>query len=294
MKSTVKSAVQALPSVRYRLSPGFHLLPVDEQWLLYRPDGRFARVRIRPELSEMLAALLSVDTAFSEIPSISPAVEEEVTELLDRFVAEGVAEVVEQPKTETQVCRRVVIDGEGEVARLLMELLLTAGHEPRILEGGSRTADPESDILVGCAGWLPDTRFRAQDRWCVENGVAWHGFYAEGNRFHIGPFWLPEDPRTVRYEDARARRLAAEIHPDGLEAYWRHIEAGRRVNPPVPPSSAEAALIAGALATDILAWSAGETPPSHGHQLAYDRSTGCWRRHPILPVPRGLMTESMP
>lgn len=147
--------------------------------------------------------------------------------------------------------------------------------------------------MVCCAGWLPDAHFQARDAWCAEQGVAWHGLYAEGSRFHLGPFWLPDDPSTVRYADARARRLAADAHPDGLEAYWSYLDSGLYVPPFTPPNPAEAALLAGALAADILAWSAGSTPPSHGHQLAYDRSGGHWRRHPVLPVPRGLMTEEI-
>ena len=124
--------------------------------------------------------------------------------------------------------------------------------------------------------------------------MAWHGCHAEGDRFYLGPFWSPSDPVTPSYRDVRDRRLAADPHPDSLEAYWRYVDRGEGL-PPVPwPDAGGVAVIAGTLASDLLAVARGERPPSHGHQLAYDPATGRWRRHPVLPVPRGLMTECLP
>lgn len=293
---STENTVLSPPGTRYRLAPGYHLIPAEGGWLLCRPDGCFARLRIPTELGEEAARALAGEPQAPELNG------DQLEGLLSSLVAEGAAEVVAGvSSTESDpAVRRVALEGRGETACLLAEILKSAGLAvelgSEISDGSARQEETRQapDVWVSCADWLPDERFQAVDDWCVENKVAWHGFYAEGDRFHLGPFWLPDDPRTVRYADARARRLSAEVHPEGLLAYWRYVAANRRVNPAQPVNPAEAALIAGALAADILAWSKGETPPSHGHQLAYNRPTGCWRRHPVLPVPRGLMTERLP
>ncbi|MEM9553513.1 MAG: hypothetical protein AAGC60_04590 [Acidobacteriota bacterium] len=295
---------------RYRLAPGFHLVPADDGWLVYRPDGLFARLRVDPSLPAAVAALLA-DESTPDSVGLKQALPDEAA--LNGFFraleSEGVIVAIESEGERLALERRreltrstIAIDGDGPIATRLLELLrgggLDAQRRPPSADLGSWPLDPPAPgtrmAVVCCAAWLSDARFTASDAWCVEHGVAWHGVYSEGARFHLGPFWLPDDPRTVRYADARARRLAADAHPDGLEAYWRYLDRGEAVAPPSPADSAESALIAGALASDLLAWARGERPPSHGHQLAFDRSSGRWRWHPVLPVPRGLLTEAMP
>lgn len=304
MITTEPTTTVALFAGRYALAPGYHLLPSDRGWLLYRPDGLFAGLRVKPELPAAVVELL-----FEESPALQPASEideSELEEFVQILLDQGVLETrAEAPSTGTDTSTRTVgpiaVEGEGPIATLLSRLLREGGLEVRTGSAAPSSSPADSllqaslpKVLVCCAGWLPDTRFAARDAWCAEHGIAWHGMYAEGCRFHLGPFWLPDDPRTVRYADARARRLAADAHPDGLETYWRYLDAGRRVPPPRETSPAEAALVAGALADDLLAWADGRRAPSHGHQLALDRTDGTWRRHPVLPVPRGLMTEAVP
>jgi hypothetical protein len=316
-----ETAMVASLSTRCRLAPGYHLVPTDEGWLLYRPDGLFARIGVKPELCAAAADLLAGEEA--RPGSVLP---DELETFFEALLAEGVVVAIDAPSSPEGVDdgeevdagigtvrrRRVTVEGTGPIAHRLAELLLAADLEPQLVSlepqlvsrvGAAPAADllaalsPDDrlpGVVVCCAGWLPDAHFAARDAWCAEHGVAWHGVYREGHRFHLGPFWLPDDPRTVRYADARARRLAADTHPRGLEAYWRYLDAGRGVPTPQPPSPAEAALVAGALAADLSAWVEGQEPPSHGYQLAFDRTSGEWRRHPVLPVPRGLMTEAIP
>lgn len=298
---STKISVERSQQNHYRLAPGFHLIPSQDHWLLYRPDGRFARLKLDPKFPAAAARLL----AGEDIDSMGDEMEG-LEHLFDALLAQDAIEPNSKPEGDVPSRlahrSRVAIDGEGAVALYLMDLLRQEGFDVMqgldvsrgLVEDSQAPSGEAPHLVVCCAGWLPDTRFGQRDAWCVEHGVAWHGVYGEGTSFYLGPFWLPDDARTVRYEDARARRLAADALPDGLEDYWRYLDAGHRVPDFEPPTAAEAARVAGALAQDISAWSAGQTPPSHGHQLAFDRSTGQWRRHPVLPVPRGLMTERIP
>lgn len=291
-----------LVTTRYRLLPGYHLLPSSGSWVLFRPDGRFVRLKIRPELCEALAIALSDAPPFYS--AAEPAAQE-IDDLLAQFLAEGLL-LAEEAGTEDHETQQsapslaVVVQGDDAIAGRLCELLSAEGIDTAREASGSfeRLAEVAADlaagILVNGAGWLPDHRFQATDTWCRARGIAWHGYYAEGDRLHLGPFWLPGDSRTTPYADVRARQLAASVHPQGLEDYWRYLEAGELVAPLEPLRHWEAALVAGTLAADLIAHANGAMPPSHGHQLAYHRSTGRWQWHPVLPVPRGLLTERIP
>ncbi|MDA8015987.1 MAG: hypothetical protein MPN21_00965 [Thermoanaerobaculia bacterium] len=273
---------------RLQLVPGHHLVPSSEGWLLYPPDGHAFRLNVDGEVMKNVADVLDGKGTAGEIPTAA-------RDVLERFVARGFAEVAaqsSQPALELRVC----VVGSGPIAEALHTLLETTGlPEPSRAGAGELPAQSvTTDLVVTCAGWLPDAHWQRVHAWCREQEVAWHGCHAEGDHFYLGPYWSPNDPATPSYRDVRDRRLAADPHPDGLEAYWRYVDRGEGV-PPVPwPDAGRVAVIAGALASDLLAVARGERPPSHGHQLALDPATGTWRRHPVLPVPRGLMTECLP
>ncbi|WP_449066554.1 hypothetical protein [Planomonospora algeriensis] len=88
----------------------------------------------------------------------------------------------------------------------------------------------------------------------------------------------------------RLRRLAACPWPDELAAYWAFLEAGGRPATPADPAGAEIA--AALIAADLRAWFDGAPPPGAGYQVGIDLQVGEIRRHPVLPVPRGLMRET--
>ena len=271
-----------------RLAPSHHLVPGPEGWLLYPPDGSTLRLKVDGQVMERVSAILSGSESADAAP-------EAVLGVIERFLDRGFATTT-QVAPNTALNLAVTIIGEGPIAETVQSLLgQTSLPAPSHL-ATDQVPDPSetTDIVVACAGWLPDASWQRLDSWCQENDVAWHGCYAEGKRFYLGPYWSPSDSSTACYRDTRDRRLAAEFHPDGLEGYWRYLDHGKGV-PPVPwPDAGSVAVIAGTLVSDVLAVARGERPPSHGHQLAFDPASGTWRRHPVLPVPRGLMTECLP
>lgn len=140
-----------------------------------------------------------------------------------------------------------------------------------------------ADVVVTCAGWLPDGLWSRIDRWCHTAAVPWHMSYLEGTCVYAGPFALPGS--TAGYADTRGRRLAAAGSPDELLEHWAHLdETGGRGDVPWPAPGA-VAVTAGLIVADVLAVLDGNAPPSAGHQLAIDPHSMLVRRHPVLPLP---------
>ncbi len=282
----------SVPTVRFR--SGHHVFETENDgWLLYEPSGAFVRLRAPADALRALTSYVQSDAA----PSQPDAA---VADLLTRFEARGVVErvvlgqnQVVEPSPNTGTDRRVRIAGSGPIATALARVLEAESGLRVHAAATDNTRLDGVDVVIDCAGWLPDGRWRARDVACRQQSVAWHGCYAEGDRFYLGPFYAPDDPATTSYRDVRARRLAAAPYPEGLEGYWRYLEDGQAVTTVDWPNAGGVAQLAGAVAADIIAWSRGETPPSHGHQLAFDPTTGRWTWHSVLPVPRGLMTESV-
>ncbi len=308
---------------RHRLAPGHHVFETpDEGWLLYEPSGAFVRLHAPAEALRALTARLRGD----DRSDVSEAV---VEDLLARFEARGAIErqpigrdtpgrsslgeatshrdvgamgdpaIATKATEEGSRCVRIV--GSGPIAVALGRLLegedgleIAACRDDADLaetESPATFVSDEADLVIVCAGWLQDASWQALDEQARQHSIAWHSCYAEGDRFYLGPLWSPDDPTTVSYRDVRARRLASAPFPEGLEGYWRHLDERLCATPVRWPNAGGVAQLAGALAADVTAWARGETPPSHGHQLAFAPTSGIWTRHPVLPVPRGLMTE---
>lgn len=272
-----------------RLRAGHHLfLAEDGGWLLLQPDGVFVRLRLPAARVEAVAEHLLAPEPVEPVEPAEPA----VAELLAIFAERDLLAPASAASAILPERRSVAIEGHGPVAAALFPLLEAEGLLPVAAAADGDLPDGIA-LVASCAGWLPDLRWQAVAESCRERGLAWHGCHAEGERFYLGPCWLPGHSLSASYGDVRARRLAAEMHPDGLEAYWRYAEKGP--TPPVPwPGAGAIAMLAGALAADIAAWARGEVPPSLGYQLAFDAARLEWRRHPVLPVPRGLLTEAAP
>ncbi|MCD0453499.1 hypothetical protein LO762_30585 [Actinocorallia sp. API 0066] len=135
---------------------------------------------------------------------------------------------------------------------------------------------------------MPDRRWAAVEEEVVRAGVAWHRVYGEGRRWYVGPFWTGEG--DAGYGDVRVRRLAASPWPEQLAAYWRWLDDGGRPEP--DPVGAPGAVAAAAfVVADLVALRAGRVPPGRNVQVGIDLTEGVVRRHPVLPVPVGLMRE---
>lgn len=273
---TVNDPVSSSPRLRH----GCHLFPIPGGWALYGPGDDFLRVQAESGLVARVAAALAGE---------APAHDPEELALLDRLRELGLLVAGESGPDGDLPGRRVEVRGEGPVAGEVAARLAREGvGEVACLPLDAPVTG--ADLVVACAGWLPDARFRALDAECSARRIPWHGCHAEGDRFYLGPIALPGE--TATYADTRARRLSASSRPAELEAYWRWLDEGRGIPDVIWPDAGCVAALAGALVSDSLAVLRGRVPASAGYQLAFEPATFEWRRHPVLPVPRTLAAAS--
>lgn len=265
-----------------RLAAGAGIVPTDTGFLVVTPAEDFLTVSVEPDRRDLVTALLSGEVTAAEAVASDP----DAGALLDALASNRVLAddgVVTSDRTRSgdapPAAGPVVVDGEGVLAEQVAALL---GPEIR------PTAEiTDAAVVVACADWLPDARWRELDAACAAARVAWHRGYAEGNRWYAGPFTEPG--RGPSYADLRLRRMAASPWPDQLAAFWTWLDGGGR--PAGPPTSAGAAVAAGLIAADVRAYLAGVAPPGRGVQYGVDLAAGVVHRHPVLPVPAALLQE---
>ncbi|MGI5240709.1 hypothetical protein [Dactylosporangium sp. CA-139066] len=255
-----------------RLATGAHLYPgPDGVWRYHLPGDGFVRITAPAELMAAAQRLLH-----GAPPGEATG---ELDELLAAFAGRG---WLAEPRPDVpRTLATVWVDGDNPIAEQVT--LLLAG-EVRVLTGpADEGAVAAADLVVACAGWLPDARWQRLDAWCRQQGTPWHMCYAEGRRWYLGPLAVPDS--TARYMDVRARRLAASGVPDELLAHWAYLDT-TTVAPPVPwPAPGVAAIVAGLIVTDILVWRDTGVAAAHGVQTGVDGATGELTRHPVLPLP---------
>jgi hypothetical protein len=195
------------------------------------------------------------------------------------FRHRGVLAVEDEAPGET--AWSVHVEGDNPIGDCVAALLLPHADVTRgeVDEG----VVSRSDLIVTCAGWLPDPRWLQVDKWCARHSTPWHMSYAEHTDFVVGPLFVPG--RTASYADTRGRRLAASGVADELLAHWNYL-AGPAPKPPVTWPSVGAAVPAGVIAGDVLACLGGAPIPTEHHQVVIDLATARFRRHPVLPIPR--------
>ncbi|TDD34689.1 hypothetical protein E1287_15995 [Actinomadura sp. KC06] len=241
---------------------GVSLIPAGDGWLVHTPAEEFLAVE----------------------PEAGAGGEPHAPELRPVFEDEG---VLAPPAPRPGI---VGISGGGPLAGTLDALLsqtgvtVRRGSEEELCDQAS-----ELDVLVACAPWLPDRRWTGLDARCLEAGLPWHRGYAEGRRWYAGPFRI--GPGDAGYADTRIRRLAASPWPAELAAYWRWLDEGGRPEPD-PAGALGATMAAALIALDVRSWLCGGEPPGRGVQAGVDPATGRVGRHPVLPVPAGLMREA--
>jgi hypothetical protein len=270
-----------------RLRYGFHLYRApDSGWRIATPDEQFIRLRVAPEQIEALLPALDGQVAPAMLLDGATDV---LSDLLEQFGRQGLLEHANSDDRRVDANATVFVAGWNPLAEQVVRLLDAAQvNVRRLADDAQPTVAPT--VLLSCAGWLPDRRWQALDAWCRSEAVSWHTLHAEGTHFYLGPMFIPG--RTAGYADLRARRLAAAAFPDELSASWRYLESSDRVVPVRWPDTGGCALLAGALVADVLAFLRAEQPASAGFQLAFEPASGTWRRHPVLPIPTGLMRET--
>ncbi|MBL7493699.1 hypothetical protein I6A60_34965 [Frankia sp. AgB1.9] len=173
------------------------------------------------------------------------------------------------------------VAGDGPVAHLAAAL---AAGWAQVRRGPvDQAAVRHADVLMACAGWLPDGHWRQVEQWCARHGTAWTRCHAEGLALFAGP--LTVAGRTASYADLRGRRLAAADAPDELLALWAWLDRPDQDHPEVPwPGRGVVAVAAGLLLAEIERWWATGQLPRVDVQLEVG-SDGTVTRHPVLPLP---------
>jgi hypothetical protein len=272
----------------WRLAPGAHAVPdVDGALLLVSPTEQVARVQLpASDRVLLLAALAGECTPAQALQAAS--VPELLREVFDGCAAEGIAGPV--PVEAPVNVGTVTVTGANPIALALADVLAAAGFD--VVAAAEDTiagdAGAGTDLLVACAGWLPDRRWQQVDAACHKDGRPWHRCHLEGTRIVMGPFSVPGGPS---YCDTRTRRLAAAAWPDELEAVWRHLDAAVNLPPEPWPDPGVCALVAGLLAADVIAYRSGRRPPGADRQVVLDPTDLRWQAHPVLPVPTGIMVS---
>jgi hypothetical protein len=253
-----------------RLAPGAHAIPEGADGLLLTtPAEEVARVQLpegdRDLLLEVLTGQLAVADALAgaEDPDL-------LSDVFEGCADEGIT----GPPPAATTGGTVTVVGDNPVTAVLAPLLESAGF----------TVTADGEVLVSCAGWLPDAAWQRLDT--DRAGRPWHRCHIEGTRLVLGPFSVPGTPT---YLDARTRRLAASAWPDELETLWRHLDAATDL-PPVPwPDPGVLAVAAGLITADLVAHRAGRRPPGADRQVVIDPAGLTWSAHPVLPLPTGIM-----
>ncbi|HEX2316795.1 MAG TPA: hypothetical protein VHJ17_23820 [Thermomonospora sp.] len=245
-----------------RWAGGVALIPAGDGWLVHTPAEEF--LAVEPE-----------DGGDGDLNA---------AELRPVFEAEG---ALAGPDPRPAVAG---VAGDGPLADALDRLLTETGV--RVLRGSEDDLTgraEELDVLVACAAWLPDRRWTELDARCLAAGLPWHRGHAEGRRWYTGPFRVGAD--DAGYLDTRTRRLAASPWPAELAAYWHWLDEGGRPQPD-PAAALGATMAAALIAIDVRTWLCSGDPPGRGAQTGIDPVTGQVVRHPVLPIPGGLMRET--
>lgn len=271
-----------------KLADGHHLYPLpDGNWRVVGPGEVFLRVLGPSEVVAQLRDRLRVSGPVGSRPA--PAAEGDansesgLAQLVQALVDRGVlTDGDDEASTETRISPPLLhVAGDGPVAQLVGDL---AGGWARVSRGPvDEAAVMSADVLVDCAGWLPDTYWREVERWCRRHSTAWTRCHAEGLSLFVGPLTVPG--RTAGYEDVRGRRLAAADAPEELMAHWAWLDRCGEEHPEVPwPGRGVVAVAAGLLLAEIECWWAADQLPEVDVQAEIGPG-GSVTRHPVLPLP---------
>ncbi|WP_045877304.1 hypothetical protein [Pseudofrankia sp. DC12] len=273
-----------------RLAAGYHLYQLPNgSWGAAGPGDAFLRIAGPPavvrDLRDRLAAGTRAETAFARAldggDSCEGALGQLVAALVERGVLVGGEGAVEPPAGARAARPALHVGGDGPVARLVGDL---ADGWAVVRRGPlDEAAVRDADVVLCCAGWLPDAAWRQVEQWCGRHGTAWTRCHAEGLALFVGPLTVPG--RSAGYADVRGRRLAAAATPDELLAHWSWLDRPNEEQPAVPwPGRGVVAVAAGLLLGEVERWWATDRLPEVDIQWEVGPD-GAATRHPVLPLP---------
>lgn len=266
-----------------KLREGYHLFAMPgNSWLLHTPEAKFIRLHLSEGQGSLLAAL------FNGTSSVEAALEQDATiiKVLDLFTKQNL--LLNSNDQATAPCRqKIVLTGDNPLAERVVELF--EQNENIVIERRNEAtiAFPQTDfdLLLSCAGWLPDKNWQKLDKWCEAHKIPWQRCDLEGRQFCLGPFYLPG--LTAGYNDVRARRLAASPYPEELLAYWSYLSEDKvpLVNWPRPEILS---IVAGTLVSSVMAHFSQMEIAGLGQQLIFDPVKLSWEQYAILPLPDNI------
>ncbi|WP_394940510.1 hypothetical protein [Psychromicrobium sp. YIM B11713] len=234
----------------------------DGLWIYSGPQDSFTKIHADPEIVGAVAAKHRAQNPEDSAQSTS------FLEIEQQLLSRGVLTTRSNPSFQREPVIEVVGDG------------LVAEWVKRIAESSGIAYQQGAALTIDCAGWLPDQRWRAEEESKPQQPK--HYCHYEPGSIVLGPFSIPG--RTPQYRDLRGRRLAAAAQPEQMRELWGYLESGTEILPPVE-DEASAALAAGLLMADVLAYLRGTPIPSENHQLVLHRETSTLTRHYVLPLP---------
>jgi hypothetical protein len=263
----------------YRLQPNCHFFRLpDGGWRLHTPEGKFIRLRITPLQGELLAQI------FDGKLSLTIEQDSSIEKLLELFQNQGFLTL---EKAAILPCQTVLVFGENRLAEQVSKLLQTTANVMQQADFSLPKDKP--DFVVACADWLPDAAWQKLDAWCESQNVSWLMAYREGRRYVIGPLSVPGE--TASYRDTSARRLAATHYPEELAGYWSYLNENGAKLPLPTTTEAELAVVAGTIVGLVKLKLESQPTVEVSDQLIYDPTTLSWERHPVLPVPRNILSK---
>ncbi|MFG2642084.1 hypothetical protein ACGFYP_14085 [Streptomyces sp. NPDC048370] len=284
-----------------RLAPGVALVTVPDQGLAVRtPEGEFLRVDTGAAAPEELVNRLTNggdggdggDGGNAGDGGDGGQAAGELAYLVAAFEEAGYAtrdpSVPAARPFGSLAGRTVLALGDPVLTGPLARCVRDLGGEFRDVEPGDlsdlATESQHLTAVVWCLdGPVPLGLWDEADR-LSEGGTAWLRCHREGGHVWVEPPAC--GPGDVTSADVRLRRLAATPAHRELAAYWKGLRAG---DEGPGHHAASAALTAGLLTADLLAWATGPDCPrfraARRTLRRIDVRDLTITPHPILPVP---------
>lgn len=280
---------------RFAPRPTTQVFGIDSGVVIHAGGDDFLTIDLPADEARELVAVLRGDLEVTACARLDPGLAADIAaELCEDglLVADGPAD-----GSEAQDARghRIAVVGHGRVADAVRTLLGPRDRaespgdtgDTAALELSGTDGARRFDLVIACAGWLPDAAWLEFDARCLADGVAWTRCWGDGSALFLGPTSVPGF--GPGYDDVRRRQLAATDSPELLLGLWRHWDQGQSPYP--EPDHALAAVAAGHLVADlgdlIDLGDLGDRalPLGATHQREIDLATRRVDLHPILPTP---------